>query len=320
MYKKGECLMSKIYKSVLELIGHTPLLEPVRFTADKGLKARLLVKLESFNPAGSIKDRIALAMIEDAEKRGVLKKGGTIIEPTSGNTGIGLAAIAAVKGYRAILVMPETMSIERRNLIGAYGAEVVLTEAKKGIAGSVEKANELAAAIPGSFIPGQFDNPANPAIHRATTGPEIYDDTDGAVDILVAGVGTGGTLSGICQYLKFQKPSVKIVAVEPADSPLLSKGKPGPHKIQGIGTNFMPATLDQHIYDEILTATTEQAYSTARDFITSEGFLVVISGGAALYAGIEEAKKPENAGKTLVVILPDNGDRYLTTPGFLKEE
>lgn len=320
MYKKGECLMSKIYKSVLELIGHTPLLEPVRFTADKGLKARLLVKLESFNPAGSIKDRIALAMIEDAEKRGVLKKGGTIIEPTSGNTGIGLAAIAAVKGYRAILVMPETMSIERRNLIGAYGAEVVLTEAKKGIAGSVEKANELAAAIPGSFIPGQFDNPANPAIHRATTGPEIYDDTDGAVDILVAGVGTGGTLSGIGQYLKFQKPSVKIVAVEPADSPLLSKGKPGPHKIQGIGTNFMPATLDQHIYDEILTATTEQAYSTARDFITSEGFLVGISGGAALYAGIEEAKKPENAGKTLVVILPDNGDRYLTTPGFLKEE
>ena len=310
--------MSKIYKSVLELIGHTPLLEPVRFTANKDLKARLLVKLESFNPAGSIKDRIALAMIEDAEKRGVLKKGGTIIEPTSGNTGIGLAAVAAVKGYRAILVMPETMSIERRNLIGAYGAEVVLTEAKKGIAGSVEKANELAATIPGSFIPGQFDNPANPAIHRATTGPEIYEDTDGAVDILVAGVGTGGTLSGIGQYLKSQKPSVKVVAVEPADSPLLSKGKPGPHKIQGIGTNFMPATLDRNIYDEILTATTEQAYSTARDFITSEGFLVGISGGAALYAALEEAKKPENAGKTLVAILPDNGDRYLTTPGFLK--
>ena len=312
--------MSKIYKSVLELIGHTPLLEPVRFTADKDLKARLLVKLESFNPAGSIKDRIALAMIEDAEKRGVLKKGGTIIEPTSGNTGIGLAAVAAIKGYRAIFVMPETMSIERRNLIAAYGAEVVLTEAKKGIAGSVEKANELAATIPDSFIPGQFDNPANPAIHRATTGPEIYDDTDGAVDILVAGVGTGGTLSGIGQYLKFQKPSVKVVAVEPADSPLLSKGKPGPHKIQGIGTNFVPKTLDKTIYDEILTATTDQAYSTARDFITKEGFLIGISGGAALYAALVEAKKPENAGKTLVAILPDNGDRYLTTPGFLKAE
>ncbi len=312
--------MSKIYKSVLELIGHTPLLEPVRFTAGKDLKARLLVKLESFNPAGSIKDRTALAMIEDAEKRGVLKEGGTIIEPTSGNTGIGLAAVAAVKGYRAIMVMPETMSVERRNMIGAYGAEVVLTEGKKGMAGSIEKANELKASIPGSFIPGQFDNPANPAIHRATTGPEIYEDTDGHVDIFVATFGTGGTLSGAAQYLKSQKPSVKVVAVEPADSPLLSQGKAGPHKLQGIGANFIPATLDQKIYDEILTATTDQAYDTARDFITKEGFLVGISGGAALYAALVEAQKPENTGKTVVTILPDNGDRYLTTPGFIKAE
>lgn len=278
--------MSKSYRSILELIGNTPIMEPVHFTADKNLQARLLVKLESFNPAGSIKDRIALSMIEDAEARGALKKGGVIIEPTSGNTGIGLAAVAAVKGYRAIMVMPESMSVERRTLIAAYGAEVVLTPAKLGIAGSVEKAKERAASIPGSFIPEQFDNPANPAIHEKTTGPEIYRDTDGDVDFLVAGVGTGGTLSGTGRYLKSQKPEIKVIAVEPADSPLLAEGKPGPHKIQGIGTNFMPTTLDRNIYDEILNATTEEAYSTAREFIRKEGFLVGISGGAALHAAL----------------------------------
>lgn len=312
--------MSKIYRSILELIGNTPIMEPVHFTADKNLPARLLVKLESFNPAGSIKDRIALSMIEDAEARGVLKKGGVIIEPTSGNTGIGLAAVAAVKGYRAIMVMPESMSVERRTLIAAYGAEVVLTPAKLGIAGSVEKAKELAASIPGSFIPEQFDNPANPAIHEKTTGPEIYRDTDGEVDFLVAGVGTGGTLSGTGRYLKSQNPEIKVIAVEPADSPLLAEGKPGPHKIQGIGTNFMPNTLDRNIYDEILNATTEEAYSTAREFIRKEGFLVGISGGAALHAALQVAARPENKGKTVVAILPDNGDRYLSTPGFIKAE
>lgn len=312
--------MSKIYRSILELIGNTPIMEPVHFTADKNLQARLLVKLESFNPAGSIKDRIALSMIEDAEARGVLKKGGVIIEPTSGNTGIGLAAVAAVKDYRAIMVMPESMSVERRTLIAAYGAEVVLTPAKLGIAGSVEKAKELAASIPGSFIPEQFDNPANPAIHEKTTGPEIYRDTDGEVDFLVAGVGTGGTLSGTGRYLKSQKPEIKVIAVEPADSPLLAEGKPGPHKIQGIGTNFMPNTLDRNIYDEILNATTEEAYSTAREFIRKEGFLVGISGGAALHAALQVAARPENKGKTVVAILPDNGDRYLSTPGFIKAE
>ncbi len=312
--------MSKIYRSILELIGNTPIMEPVHFTADKNLPARVLVKLESFNPAGSIKDRIALSMIEDAEARGVLKKGGVIIEPTSGNTGIGLAAVAAVKGYRAIMVMPESMSVERRTLIAAYGAEVVLTPAKLGIAGSVEKAKELAASIPGSFIPEQFDNPANPAIHEKTTGPEIYRDTDGEVDFLVAGVGTGGTLSGTGRYLKSQKPEIKVIAVEPADSPLLAEGKPSPHKIQGIGTNFMPNTLDRNIYDEILNATTEEAYSTAREFIRKEGFLVGISGGAALHAALQVAARPENKGKTVVAILPDNGDRYLSTPGFIKAE
>lgn len=312
--------MSKIYRSILELIGNTPIMEPVHFTADKNLPARVLVKLESFNPAGSIKDRIALSMIEDAEARGVLKKGGVIIEPTSGNTGIGLAAVAAVKGYRAIMVMPESMSVERRTLIAAYGAEVVLTPAKLGIAGSVEKAKELAASIPGSFIPEQFDNPANPAIHEKTTGPEIYRDTDGEVDFLVAGVGTGGTLSGTGRYLKSQKPEIKMIAVEPADSPLLAEGKPSPHKIQGIGTNFMPNTLDRNIYDEILNATTEEAYSTAREFIRKEGFLVGISGGAALHAALQVAARPENKGKTVVAILPDNGDRYLSTPGFIKAE
>lgn len=312
--------MSKIYRSILELIGNTPIMEPVHFTADKNLPARVLVKLESFNPAGSIKDRIALSMIEDAEARGVLKKGGVIIEPTSGNTGIGLAAVAAVKGYRAIMVMPESMSVERRTLIAAYGAEVVLTPAKLGIAGSVEKAKELAASIPGSFIPEQFDNPANPAIHEKTTGPEIYRDTDGEVDFLVAGVGTGGTLSGTGRYLKSQKPEIKVIAVEPADSPLLAEGKPSPHKIQGIGTNFMPNTLDRNIYDEILNATTEEAYSTAREFIRKEGLLVGISGGAALHAALQVAARPENKGKTVVAILPDNGDRYLSTPGFIKAE
>lgn len=312
--------MSKIYRSILELIGNTPIMEPVHFTADKNLPARVLVKLESFNPAGSIKDRIALSMIEDAEARGVLKKGGVIIEPTSGNTGIGLAAVAAVKGYRAIMVMPESMSVERRTLIAAYGAKVVLTPAKLGIAGSVEKAKELAASIPGSFIPEQFDNPANPAIHEKTTGPEIYRDTDGEVDFLVAGVGTGGTLSGTGRYLKSQKPEIKMIAVEPADSPLLAEGKPSPHKIQGIGTNFMPNTLDRNIYDEILNATTEEAYSTAREFIRKEGFLVGISGGAALHAALQVAARPENKGKTVVAILPDNGDRYLSTPGFIKAE
>ena len=312
--------MSKIYRSILELIGNSPIMEPVHFTAGKNLPARLLVKLESFNPAGSIKDRIALSMIEDAEARGVLKKGGVIIEPTSGNTGIGLAAVAAVKVYRAIMVMPESMSVERRTLIAAYGAEVVLTPAKLGIAGSVEKAKELAASIPGSFIPEQFDNPANPAIHEKTTGPEIYRDTDGEVDFLVAGVGTGGTLSGTGRYLKSQKPEIKVIAVEPADSPLLAEGKPGPHKIQGIGTNFMPNTLDRNIYDEILNATTEEAYSTAREFIRKEGFLVGISGGAALHAALQVAARSENKGKTVVAILPDNGDRYLSTPGFIKAE
>lgn len=312
--------MSKIYRSILELIGNTPIMEPVHFTADKNLPARVLVKLESFNPAGSIKDRIALSMIEDAEARGVLKKGGVIIEPTSGNTGIGLAAVAAVKGYRAIMVMPESMSVERRTLIAAYGAEVVLTPAKLGIAGSVEKAKELAASIPRSFIPEQFDNPANPAIHEKTTGPEIYRDTDGEVDFLVAGVGTGGTLSGTGRYLKSQKPEIKVIAVDPADSPLLAEGKPCPHKIQGIGTNFMPNTLDRNIYDEILNATTEEAYSTAREFIRKEGFLVGISGGAALHAALQVAARPENKGKTVVAILPDNGDRYLSTPGFIKAE
>lgn len=311
--------MKNVYTSILDLIGKTPLLEPVHFLEGKHLEGRLLVKLESFNPAGSIKDRIALSMIEDAEKRGALKPGGVIIEPTSGNTGIGLAAVAAVKGYRAIMVMPESMSIERRNMISAYGAEVVLTEAKKGMAGSVEKAKELAESIPGSFIPGQFTNPANPAAHYAATGPEIYEDTDGAVDYFVAGVGTGGTLSGTGKYLKEKKPSVKVIAVEPSDSPLLSKGKAGSHKLQGIGANFIPETLDRDIYDDIVDVTTEEAYSTGRDFTRREGFLTGISGGAALYAGLVIAQKPENKGKTVVVILPDNGDRYLTTPGYLHE-
>ena len=311
--------MSKIYKSMLDLVGNTPLLEPVRYNAAAGLDGvTLLVKLDAFNPVGSAKDRIAKAMIEDAEKKGILKKGSVIIEPTSGNTGIGLAAVAAAKGYRAIFTMPESMSIERRNLIAAYGAEIVLTEAPKGMQGAVDKAKQLAAEIPDSFIPGQFTNPVNPEVHRLTTGPEIYKDTDGAVDVFVAGVGTGGTLSGVGEYLKEQKPSVKVIAVEPATSPLLSEGHAGPHKIQGIGANFIPDTLDQKIYDEVATVTNEQAYETAQKFTQEEGLLIGISGGAALYAATEVAKRPENKGKTVVAFLPDNGDRYLTTPGFIK--
>lgn len=310
--------MSKIYTSALDLIGHTPLLEPIRYNTAAGVQAKVLVKLESFNPAGSAKDRIAKAMIEDAEKKGLLKEGSVIIEPTSGNTGIGLAAVAAAKGYRAIFTMPETMSIERRNLIAAYGAEIVLTEGKKGMQGTVDKANELAEKIPNSFIPGQFTNPVNPAAHKATTGPEIYDDTDGEVDIFLAGVGTGGTLTGTGQFLKEKKPSVQIIAIEPADSPLLSEGHAGPHKLQGIGANFVPKTLDTKIYDEVFTVTTEQAYSTAQLFTQKEGLLIGISGGATLYAASQVANRPENAGKTIVAFLPDNGDRYLTTPDFIK--
>jgi cysteine synthase A len=310
-------LMSKIYQNVLELIGNTPLLEPRRYNAQAQVQAKVLVKLEYLNPAGSAKDRIAKAMIEDAERKGILKQGSVIIEPTSGNTGIGLAAVAAAKGYRAIFTMPETMSIERRNLIAAYGAEIVLTPGKTGMQGAVDKANELAHTIPGGFIPGQFTNPVNPAAHKATTGPEIYEDTDGAVDIFLAGVGTGGTLTGVGEYLKSRKPSVQIIAVEPADSPLLSQGHAGPHKIQGIGANFVPETLNTHIYNEIITVTTEQAYTTAQQFAKLEGILIGISSGAALYAATVAANRPENAGKTIVALLPDTGDRYLTTPGFL---
>lgn len=309
--------MKKIYASMLDIIGRTPLMDAARFSAASGLSARLLVKLESFNPGGSAKDRIAKAMIEDAEAKGLLKPGSVIIEPTSGNTGIGLAAVAAAKGYKAIFTMPDTMSAERRKLIAAYGAEIVLTEGAKGMQGAVDKAEELARTLNG-FIPDQFANPANPAAHKASTGPEIYDDTDGAVDILVASVGTGGTLSGTGQYLKEQKPSVQVVAVEPADSPLLSKGYAGPHKLQGIGANFIPATLDQTIYDEIVTVTTDEAYQTAQTFTKTEGLLIGISSGAALFAAAQLAKRQENEGKMIVVILPDNGDRYLSTPDFIK--
>lgn len=312
--------MSKIYTSMLQLIGNTPLLEPVRYNTAAKVQAKLLVKLDAFNPAGSAKDRIAKAMIEDAEKKGILKKGSVIIEPTSGNTGIGLAAVAAAKGYRAIFTMPETMSIERRNLISAYGAEIVLTPGKTGMKGAVDKANEFAKEIPNSFIPGQFTNPVNPLVHKETTGPEIYNDTDGAVDIFLAGVGTGGTISGVGQYLKSKKPSVKIVAIEPADSPLLSEGHAGPHKLQGIGANFVPDTLDTKIYDEVFTVTTDQAYETAQEFTKQEGFLIGISGGAALYAATQLANRPENAGKTIVAFLPDSGDRYLTTPSFISQQ
>ena len=309
--------MSKIYTSATQLIGHTPLLKVTNYLKDQNIEGvELLAKLEYFNPAGSVKDRIALAMIEDAEKKGILKEGSTIIEPTSGNTGIGLASVAAAKGYRTILTLPETMSVERRNLLKAYGAELVLTEGSKGMKGAIAKAEEIAAQTPGSFIPGQFVNPANPAAHAATTGPEIWEDTDGKVDIFVAGVGTGGTVTGIGTYLKSKNPKVKIVAVEPADSPVLSGGQPGPHKLQGIGAGFVPSVLNTGIYDEIFTVTTDQAFTTGRLIAHKEGILVGITSGAALYAAAQIAKRPENAGKTVVALLPDSGDRYLSTPMF----
>lgn len=308
--------MAKINKSILDLIGNTPLLEAENIERAEGLEATVLLKLEYFNPAGSVKDRIARAMIEDAEKTGALKKGSTIIEPTSGNTGIGLAAIAASKGYRIILTMPETMSVERRNILKAYGAEIVLTDGTKGMTGAIAKANELAKEIPDSFIPGQFVNPVNPKAHIATTGPEIWNDTDGAVDIVIAGVGTGGTLSGIGAYLKEKKPEVQIVALEPASSPVLSEGKAGPHKIQGIGAGFVPETLDTKIYDEIYKAEADEAFETAKLLAKKEGVLVGISSGAALSGAIAYAKKPENKGKTIVALLPDSGDRYYSTPLF----
>jgi cysteine synthase A len=310
--------MAKIFKGTLELIGGTPLVEIANVEKELGLEAKVLVKLEYFNPAGSVKDRIAKAMIEDAEEKGVLKPGATIIEPTSGNTGIGLAAIAAAKGYRIILTMPETMSVERRNILKAYGAELVLTEGAKGMSGAIAKANELAKEIEGSFIPGQFVNPANPAVHKATTGPEIWNDTDGAVDIFVAGVGTGGTLTGVGEYLKEQKPEVKIVAVEPASSPVLSTGKGGPHKIQGIGAGFVPDVLNTKIYDEIITIENDDAFATSKLLTKKEGILTGISSGAALSAAIRLAKRPENKGKTIVALLPDSGDRYYSTPLFVE--
>jgi cysteine synthase A len=309
--------MAKVYKGTLELIGNTPIVEAVNLEKELGLEATLLTKLEYFNPAGSVKDRIAKAMIEDAEKRGVVKEGSVIIEPTSGNTGIGLAAIAASKGYRIILTMPETMSVERRNILKAYGAEIVLTPGTEGMKGAIAKADALAKEIPNSFIPGQFVNPANPAIHKATTGPEIWNDTDGAVDIFVAGVGTGGTLTGVGEYLKEKKPEVKIVAVEPAGSPVLSEGKGGPHKIQGIGAGFVPDVLNTKIYDEIIKIENNDAFETSKLLAKKEGVLVGISSGAALYAAIQLAKRPENKGKTIVALLPDSGDRYYSTPLFV---
>ena len=309
--------MANIYMGTLELIGNTPLVEVTNIEKNLKLEATLLVKLEYFNPAGSVKDRIAKAMIEDAEEKGILKPDSVIIEPTSGNTGIGLAAIAAAKGYRMILTMPETMSVERRNILKAYGAEIVLTEGSKGMKGALEKANELAAEIENSYIPGQFENPVNPAIHRKTTGPEIWRDTDGNVDIFVAGVGTGGTITGTGEFLKEQNPNIRIVAVEPADSPVLSEGKSGAHKIQGIGAGFVPETLNTEIYDEIIKVKNEDAFACGKLMAKQEGVLVGISSGAALYAAIELAKKAENKGKKIVVLLPDNGDRYYSTPLFM---
>ena len=308
--------MSRIYSSADELIGSTPLLEVKNIEREEGLKARVLVKLEYFNPAGSVKDRVAKAMIDDAEQKGLLKPGSVIIEPTSGNTGIGLASVAAARGYRIIIVMPETMSVERRQLIKAYGAELVLSEGSKGMKGAIAKADELAKEIPGAFIPGQFVNPANPAAHYAATGPEIWADTDGQVDVFVAGVGTGGTITGVGQYLKEQNPAVKVVAVEPASSPVLSEGRSGAHMIQGIGAGFVPEVLDTGVYDEIVPVTNENALSTGRRMGRSEGVLVGISSGAALWAAVELAKRPENAGNTIVALLPDTGDRYLSTPMY----
>ena len=308
--------MSKVYTSAAELIGKTPILELTHIEEKYGLKAKLLAKLEYFNPAGSVKDRIAKAMIEDAEASGKLKPGATIIEPTSGNTGIGLASVAAAKGYRLIITMPETMSVERRQIMKAYGAELVLTEGAKGMKGAIAKAEELSKEIPNSFIPGQFVNPANPAIHKATTGPEIFEDTDGEVDIFVAGVGTGGTITGTGEYLKEKKASVKVVAVEPADSPVLSKGTAGPHKIQGIGAGFVPDVLNTSVYDEVIPVSNDDAFATGRELGRSDGVLVGISSGAALFAAIELAKRPENEGKTIVALLPDTGDRYLSTALF----
>lgn len=308
--------MSKVYKSLTELVGKTPLLELSNYERKNDLGAAVVAKLEYYNPAGSVKDRIAKAMIDDAEAKGVLNPDSVIIEPTSGNTGIGLASIAAARGYRLILTMPETMSIERRNLLKAYGAELVLTEGAKGMKGAIAKASELAQEIPNSFIPGQFDNPANPAVHRATTGPEIWDDTDGKVDILVAGIGTGGTITGTGEFLKSKNPDVKVVAVEPDASPVLSEGVAGPHKIQGIGAGFVPQVLNTKIYDEIIRVKNEDAFAVGRELSKTEGLLVGISSGAALWAATELAKRPENKGKTIVVILPDTGERYLSTPLF----
>jgi len=310
--------MAKVYDSILDLVGKTPLVELKRIEEKEGLQAKLIAKVESFNPAGSVKDRIAKAMIEDAEAKGLLKEGSVIIEPTSGNTGIGRAAAATVKGYRMILTMPETMSVERRNIVKAYGAEVVLTDGTKGMKGAIEKADELAKEIPNSFIAGQFVNPANPATHKKTTGPEIWEDTDGEVDIFVAGVGTGGTITGTGEYLKEKKPEVKIVAVEPASSPVLSEGVSGPHKIQGIGAGFVPETLNTSIYDEIIKVENEDAFETGKYLAAEEAILAGISSGAALYAAIQLAKREENKGKTIVVLLPDNGDRYYSTPLFAK--
>ncbi len=312
--------MSRIYQNSSQLVGHTPLMKVENYAkAQKVEGVELLVKLEYLNPAGSVKDRVALAMIEDAEKKGMLKQGSTIIEPTSGNTGIGLASVAAAKGYRAVLTLPETMSVERRTLLKAYGAELVLTDGSKGMKGAIAKAEELQKTIPGAVILGQFDNAANPAAHAATTGPEIWEDTEGKVDIFVAGVGTGGTITGVGAYLKSKNPNIKIVAVEPKDSPILSGGQPGPHKLQGIGAGFVPDVLNTQVYDEIITVTTEQAYSTGRLIAHKEGVLVGITSGAALYAATELAKRPENAGKTIIALLPDSGDRYLSTPMFTEE-
>lgn len=308
--------MAHIYTSAHQLIGHTPLLELTHIEEKLGLKAKILAKLELFNPAGSVKDRVALTMIEDAEASGALKPDSVIIEPTSGNTGIGLAAVAAARGYRMIVVMPDSMSMERRLLMTAYGAELVLTPGAKGMAGAIAKADELAAEIPNSFIPGQFVNPSNPKAHRETTGPEIYDDTDGTVDIFVSGVGTGGTITGVGEYLKSRNPKVQVVAVEPSDSPVLSGGQAGPHKLQGIGAGFVPEVLNTQVYDEVFPVTSEEAYAGGRLMGRSEGVLVGISSGAALHAAIEVAKRPENEGKTIVVLLPDTGDRYLSTPMF----